>query len=185
MAEIPDTEPTAIQAGDTLKWTRTVDDYLSSDGWSLSYRLINKDNKYDISTTADGSGYLADVTAATTANYLPGVYSLLAWVMKGAERYTLAASTVEVLPNKAGMTKGYDDRLTAELILEKLDEAMLSHGASAWTQSYTIQGRSMTFRSMDEFMSYRALLRAEVSREKAKVQRRNGKANRNYIQYRI
>jgi hypothetical protein len=35
-ADIPTKEPLTIRAGDTIKWTKSIDDYKASDGWSLS-----------------------------------------------------------------------------------------------------------------------------------------------------
>ena len=45
MADIPSTEPAVFTAGDTLKFTRSLADYPASEGWVLSYTLVNADAK--------------------------------------------------------------------------------------------------------------------------------------------
>ena len=35
-ADIPTKEPLTIRAGDTIEWTKSIDDYKASDGWTLS-----------------------------------------------------------------------------------------------------------------------------------------------------
>ena len=75
-ADIPTHEPAGIQAGDTIKWIKTINNYSAADGWALSYRLINSNGKFDISSTASGADHLVTISAATTANYFPGDYTL-------------------------------------------------------------------------------------------------------------
>ena len=36
-ADIPTKEPLTIRAGDTIEWTKSIDDYKASDGWTLKY----------------------------------------------------------------------------------------------------------------------------------------------------
>ena len=164
-AEIPTIEPSQIQAGDTLTWTKSLDDYPADDSWVLSYRLINASNKFDITTSASGSDHLVSVLASATTSYTPGNYNLLSWVTKGAERYSLPSRKVEVLPNLAAWNGGYDSRTTAKQVLDLLDAAMVAHGANAWVQEYEISNRKMKFKSASEFLSYRSKIQNEVNRE--------------------
>ena len=52
MAQTPTTEPASLQAGDTLRWQRTLPDYPASEGWVLSYRLINAQGKLESQSNA-------------------------------------------------------------------------------------------------------------------------------------
>ena len=36
-ADIPTKEPLTIRTGDTIEWTKSIDDYKASDGWTLNY----------------------------------------------------------------------------------------------------------------------------------------------------
>ena len=53
-ATIPTKEPLTIRAGDTIKWTKSLDDYIASDGWTLSYSFRGTGGMIDITSTADG-----------------------------------------------------------------------------------------------------------------------------------
>lgn len=160
-------EPARVVAGDTLQWQKSLSDYPASDGWVLAYRLINSAGKIDISAAASGADHLITVPAATSATYSPGLYSWQAFVSKDGERYTVGSGVIEVLPNLAAQSAGYDTRTTAKKTLDLLDAAMLARGSTAWTAEYEIAGRRMKFASMGEFMAFRDKLRAEVNREAA------------------
>lgn len=183
--DIPTTEPTTIQAGDTLSWSKSLDDYPADDSWVLSYRLINENTKHDITTAASGSDHLVSVLASTTASYSPGKYTLLAWVTKAAERYSLPSKQVEVTPNLAVWGSGYDGRTTAKQVLDLLDAAMIAHGSNAWVQGYTISGRTMTFKSVSDFMAYRSKIQAEVRQEENAARLKAGLKLRNKISVRM
>lgn len=47
-----------------------------------------------------------------------------------------------------------EELTTYQQLLIKLDEAMLNHGAQAFTQDYTINDRRMSFKSYDEFIKF-------------------------------
>ena len=36
-ATVPTKEPLTIRAGDTIEWTKSIDDYKASNGWKLKY----------------------------------------------------------------------------------------------------------------------------------------------------
>ncbi len=182
---IPTHEPDRIQAGDTLTWLKSLPDYPANDSWVLSYRIINAAGKFDITSSASGANHLVLATAATTATYTAGIYNLHAWVTKTTERYSLPSRSVIVLPNVAAETAGYDARTNAKKILDLLDAAMLAHGAQAWVESYEIEGRSMRFRSIGDFLSYRSKIQQEVLREEAAERIRSGLSGKNKISVRF
>lgn len=162
---IPTSEPTRIRAGDTLSWTKSLSDY-PADTWALHYRIWNASSKYDITASADGADHLVSVTAATSATYVAGDYQWTSWVTSGAERYTISAGRITILPDIAAIASpGYDSRSTAKKTLDMLDAAMLAHGANAWVQEYEIAGRRMRFKDVGEFMAFRSKLQYEVARE--------------------
>lgn len=183
--EISLKEPSEIRAGDTLNWIKSLGDYPASDGWSLSYRLINAGNKYDISSTASNNDHLISVAAAVTASYAPGEYDLIGWVAKSGERYSIPELKVNVLPDLAVATAGYDTRSTAKKTLDLLDAALLEYGAQAWVQSYQISGRTMSFRSQSEFMAFRSRLRLDVNTEENADRLKRGLSPRNKILVRM
>lgn len=168
MTRIPDTEPAYIQAGDTLAWRRTLPDYPASAGWTLSYRLINATGKIDIAASADGDAHLVSVAASVTASWSAGAYKWTAHVVRGAERYTVGSGDVVIKPDLAAQPSGVDARSEAERALADLRSALLTWIAtSGQVQSYTIAGRTMTYRSMAEIRRAISLAEREVAREKA------------------
>lgn len=158
-------EPATIRAGDTVAWVKALPDYPASQ-WTLSYRLINGASRYDITAAPEGDAYRISLAAAVTATYAPGGYTWISWVSKGAERYSIDAGSIEVLPDIAAVSApGLDLRTPARKVLDLIDAAMLEHGSRAWTQEYSIAGRQMRFVSMSDFMSYRSKLQQEVTAE--------------------
>lgn len=178
-------EPLKIQAGDTLTWTKLLPDYPASDGWVLHYRIINTAGKFDISSSASGSDHLVTASATSTALYTPGNYSLIGWITKSAERYSVYNGEVDVLPDLAAQSAGYDTRTSAKKILDLLDAAMLAQGNNAWVQEYTINERTMKFRSLGDFIAYRSKIKQEVLKEENAERLRNGFGLKNKISVRF
>ena len=53
-ADIPTKEPLTIRASDTIEWTKSIDDYKASDGWTLSYSFRGTGGTIDITSSAEG-----------------------------------------------------------------------------------------------------------------------------------
>jgi hypothetical protein len=183
--DIPTIEPSIIRAGDTTQWIKSLSDYPASDSWVLSYKLTNQDYAYAITSTASGSDHLVSISAATSATHSPGKYKLIGYVTKAAERYTIDETSVQILPNLAAITTGYDTRSTAKQTLDLLDAAMVAQGANAWAQEYEIAGRRMKFRGYSEFLAYRSRVAAEVKAEENAERLRSGLKLKNRISVRL
>lgn len=163
-------EPTAVVAGDTIAWTKSLPDYPASAGWTLAYRIINSGAKYDVTATADGDDHAVSVTAAVSALWAAGTYGWQATVTKGTERYTVGKGTLTVQPNLAGVTgTGLDTRTSARKILDELEEAYLQYSTNGQghVQRYVIAGREMVFRSATDFIKLIEYWRSRVSSEDA------------------
>lgn len=175
----PTTEPLSFTAGDTVAWTKSLADYSAADGWVLNYRLINAAGKIDIVSSASGSDHAVNVAASTTANYSAGIYSWQAFVTKASDRYTVGTGTLEISPNLAAEATGFDSRSPAQKCLDELNTAFATYGNKAYTQSYSIAGRAMTFNSPGDFLAFRSKVQQEVNREVMQVRVRNGMSARN------
>ena len=175
----PTTEPSRVTAGDTIAWTKSLPDYPASSGWILKYRLINAAGKIDITATAAGDDHAVSVSAATSATWPPGTYTVTAWVEKGAERYTVSVSgTILVEPNLAAAVAGLDTRSEAKKILDELMVAYASAAAShAFVQDYHIAGRRLIFNSKADWLLEINFWRREVANEAASSRRRAGLAD--------
>lgn len=164
MADIPTTEPAVLNAGDTLRWTRSLADYPASAGWVLSYILINAAAKITITGSASGDDHSILVPAATSAGYTPGSYDWRARVTKAAEVYTVGEGRLTVRNAFGAAT--FDARTHARKTLEAI-EAVIEGRASSEVSYYMIGGRQLRYLTPAELLTLRDKYRAEVAREDA------------------
>ena len=66
-ATVPTKEPLTIRAGDTIEWTKSLDDYKASAGWTLSYSFRGTGGTIDITSSAGG---LISISGLTTLRAL-------------------------------------------------------------------------------------------------------------------
>jgi hypothetical protein len=163
-APTPTTEPDVLIAGDTAKWLRTLADYPATDGWVLSYVLINGTSKITIIGTASGSDHLITAAASVTAGWLPGEYAWRARVTKSSEVYTVGSGTFTVQSSFAAAT--LDARSHVRRVLANI-EAYLEDGNNLTAANYTIAGRSLQRIPLAELLSLRDKYKAELVVENA------------------
>jgi hypothetical protein len=163
-ADTPTIEPTRIVAGDTLKFTITLADYSASDGWTLTYTMVNASARQTFAAAADGSDHAVTVAAATTAAWAVGSYDWIAKVSNvGGEVYTVRSGRWEVA---SGFTSATDARTHARTMLDAI-EAVLEGRATSAVQEYEIAGRKLRYIPLPELLVIRDKYRAEVAREDA------------------
>lgn len=177
-------EPTRVTAGDTVSWTKSLAEYPASDGWVLSYTLINAAQKYTFSASASGADHAVSVAAATTASWVAASYTWQATVTKGAERYTVGTGRMVVAPDVAAATT-LDTRSSARKALEAVDAMLEQYGSKAYLHSFEINGRRQQFHSPSDFMRFRSRLQADVAREDNAARIRAGLAPKNQIAVRF
>lgn len=164
--DTPTIEPTEITAGDTVRWQRSLPDYPASDGWVLSYALVNTSNKIALTGTASGDDHLIAASATTSATWAAGQYDWQAVVTRSAERFTVGYGRITIKPNLAAAASGYDNRTQARKILEALRAAYETYvGSRGHVSEYEIAGRKMKFRSVPEILQQIEHWQREVARE--------------------
>jgi hypothetical protein len=119
-APIATREPTEIQAGNTLQFTKSLGDYPATT-WTLSYSLRKRDGQagIDFTATADGSDFAVTVTAATTAAWASGDYILVGYVTSGTDRYEVYRGRLNVTQDIAEAS-AFDPRGFFERTRDKL-----------------------------------------------------------------
>lgn len=155
MADIPSTEPAVFTAGDTLKFTRSLADYPASEGWALSYTLVNAATKISFSASASGDDYLVNIASATTTAWSAGAYTWVSRVTRLTEVFTVSNGTITILPNLAAVgVTAFDGRSDARIILDSLLAAYKAHSVagSAHVGEYEIAGRRMKYRNAAEIL---------------------------------
>lgn len=178
------TEPLSVRAGDTVAWTRTLEEYPASDSWVLTYTLINASAKITIAASASGADHAVAVAAATTASWAPGTYSWMARVAKAGEKYTVDQGTIQIERDLAAATT-YDTRSSARKALDAVNTALESYGNKAYLQEFEINGRRQRFASPADFLTFRSKLMAEVAREDNAERIRQGLSPRNQLAVRF
>lgn len=177
-APIPSTEPASVNAGDTVKWTKSLADYLPADSWVLTYTLINADSKITIVATTSGTDHLVSVATATSAAWTAGTYDYRAQVSKAGEVFTVGSGRMVVKPAYSPAT--LDNRSQVRKTLEAI-EATLEGRATSSTAEYEIAGRKLKYIPIPELLQLRDRLRQDVAREDAATKIAQGMGNPNRI----
>jgi hypothetical protein len=170
-AEIPTIEPTSITAGDTLRWLKQLDDYTPDDGWVLTYALVISGVKVAITASDYGDGrHYVNVTATTTAGWTADDYDWQSYVTRAAtsERYAVGSGRLQVLPNYAAASSGYDARTHARKMLDAIESVLEGRGTRGDLDMISsVIGDRQLARKPELLLALRDRYRAEVASELA------------------
>lgn len=161
MPATPTTEPTSLIAGDTARWLKSLPSYPASDGWVLSYTLVNAATRLVLPTTADGDSHQVSVPAATTAAWPAGNYDYRAAVTRAGDVFTVAAGRMTIQP---AFGAAIDTRSHARRTLAAI-ESTLEGRASSATAEYEIADRQMKYIPLPELLTLRDRYRRDVREE--------------------
>jgi len=176
MITIPKKEPTEITVGDTIKWTKSLSDY-PADQYALNYKIVPLSGgaPLTVAATADGTDHSISISAADSAEYVPGDYRWFSYAVDletSEERYTIDHGDLKILPDPAAITAA-DLRSHARTVLDAI-EATLEGTASREQSEITIEGRSLKYRTPAELLQLRSFYLAEVRREETAEAIRKG-----------
>lgn len=178
MANIPATEPSTVNAGDTVRWTRSLPDYPSSAGWTLTYQLVNAAARITLTGTASDDDHLVQASATTTASWTSGDYAWRAQVSRAGEVFTVGEGRVTVRPSFSSGTQ--DTRSQARHALDNVN-AYLANSNNLAAAEYEVAGRKLKRHSLTDLWKHRDRLQAEVSREEAAARMAAGLPSSNRI----
>lgn len=171
----PTIEPQIVAAGDTIIWQRTYADY-PAPTWTLKYALRGA-SVINITGTASGTAHLITVTAATSANWLPGIYTWQGYVENAAgERHTVAVGTLQVNRDLTAVTETYDGRSHARKVLEAI-EAVLEGRAAIDQEEMTHDGLQLKRTPIPDLIILREKYKREVQNEEIGEKVRQGLAS--------
>jgi hypothetical protein len=177
-------EPTFFYAGDTVEWTKLVDDYTPTDGWTLSYVFAKGSVQQTVTASDNGDGSFAvAITAAESTEWDAGVYYWQAKVTLDDAVHTVGTGQITVKQALSDAAT-YDGRSVAKVMLENI-EAYLIDANNITAASYSIGGRSLSRWSRSELLAERERLRAEVRAEEgqARVAAGLGNPRRLYVRF--
>lgn len=183
-SDIPTNEPTALRAGDTWKWTRSLPDWPAST-WTLKYRAKNAAGGFEITAAASGDDFAVTVAAATTAGYAAGDYTWIAWVEAGTEKFTVdsGAWTVQAEYRTGLATVALDDRSHARKVLDAIEGWLEGNDLAA--AEFTLGDRRIKNIPIQELLKLRQRYLQEIATEDARAALQKGEGIGKRIQFRI
>lgn len=162
--ETPNLEPLSLNAGDTLRFTRSLPEYPAS-SYTLAYTLRSTaGTTYTFSATAQAGAFLVDVPASVTADWTAGSYAMSARVSDGAGfvvSVPVASPSFTILPNPATSTPT-STQPWAEITLTAVEEA-IRQLSSKIHQSVTVNGTTYAYTDLEKLLSLRQRLKNEVN----------------------
>lgn len=181
--DTPTLEPEKIIAGDSLTWTKSLDNFLASAGWILSYALRGP-AAIDFDAVADGDAYRVEVTSAVTALWAPGFYSWIAFVTKAGDRYTLDQGSVEILPDPVETTTISDQRPHCKRMLDAI-EALFEGKATKDQIEYEIDGIRIKRMDVDALLRWRQTYKQEWAawQRDQKIKKGGARGNRVLVRF--
>lgn len=189
MATIPTNEPEEFRAGDTVVWDIASDDYPSSDGWTMKYRLSGP-QQIDITGATSGVGYRLTITAAASADYGAGVYEFTGWVEKGAgatlEQHTIRTGRVRILQNLKQLVgdAAVESRTHWQIVLDAIEASQQGRATLAQSQT-SINNRAISLLSPEELQKAWQFANSKVLEEKRRDRMRRGLPAGNRVTRRI
>lgn len=170
-----------IIAGDTLDFVDQVPEYPATEGWTLKYLLAARfTTPTQASVTLTGTtyetvDYRVQAAPATTAAWVPGIYTWARWVEKTGARQALGEGEIEVKADPAMLAQGYDSRTQAEIALADCKAALANFNQTGGRiKAYSIAGRSMEFDTSAEIIALVNYWQIQVTRENAAKAVRDG-----------
>jgi hypothetical protein len=179
--DILDQEPEEFFQGETVKWTKSLDDYPYSAGWTLKYYYSNASAAFNVTAVQSGTSedYLVTIESSDTASKSAGDYAWQAWVTKGTEKDMVSSGTSTL---KTSLTDGSatDTRSHAAKVLDAI-EAVIESRASKDQEEVEIVGRKLKNTPLEDLLTLRSKYKAEVEAEETAEDVANGLGTGNRI----
>lgn len=155
--------PDVVRAGETIQYTRTLQSYPATEGWTLTVNVRGASiANATVTVNANWRDYDVVILASATAALLPGNYQWIERVTKGApaEVHDAATGVMTVLQNLATAAAGDGQTLNEKLLA--LVETRLSGRVTEDMEQWSIAGRTIARIPFKELLSIRNQLRWAV-----------------------
>lgn len=164
------TLPSTHTAGDSAAWTLDAPAAATPGaGWAAQLVLIGAANRYTVNgTTSGASAYAFAAAAAVTAGWAPGTYTARLIATLGAERVSVDAGALRLLPDPAA-----NGTLAASLLSpaqQRLATLQAAYDAYVASGNFTavevrIGDRTRQYRSVPELLQALNAAKREVEAE--------------------
>lgn len=163
MAEKLEILPTELTAGETLSVDVVLDGKTPADGWSLKYTFANSGGSIEVNATEldDDSGWNIALTSSQTVVFESGPLFFSGLAIKETEAVAVDSGEIAVLSLTSKWT----------VVLASVEAAIATWGTSD-QRSMTIEGMSVSFRSIDELLTLRAFCIRQIDRQRRRAGRR-------------
>jgi hypothetical protein len=177
--------PTTVYAGDSVSFETIPPLGKNPEEWSLSWAIRGADSLDAVGTVAESGNWETTLDGAATADLSPGSYGVWGYVMEIAtgKRETVYSGVVRVEANPVELAE-YDPRSEAEKILDTIT-AVIKTRVSGGISTYTIEGRSASYYSLEELLKLRDRYVAIVEKEKQARAVAQGLPNPNRLRVRF
>jgi len=173
----PDAEPRSVVAGERWAWTRSdITEAYPTATYTLEYRLAQQDSSHsDITFQAgkESSAHVVEVAAATTTGYDTGDHVWQAVVIRDSDSEEIVVSSGFIKVN-IGANSG-DVRTWERKTLDAI-RAVLENTASKEDEEYSIAGRSLKRRSIEDLLMMEKEFSARVKAQEEEVNMENGRS---------
>ena len=115
----------------------------------------------------EGAFWKVSISSKETDTLQPGRYAVYLRFTSGETVKTFAYGATEVFQKPEDLEDSHDPRSRAEKALEEAENALMNFKSGKRVQSYSIDGRSMTFTSTADILSIVRYWRARVEAERS------------------
>ena len=160
-----------LTKGDSATWV--VPPFKAADGSSMDAEstklavFLVGPVKRSFFAAAEADSWRVTLDAKTSSELEAGLYEVSYRFTREGFQQTTRIGCLKVLPSIDEIESGHDVRTLAEKALEEAEKALASYNEKGQrVQSYTINGRSMTFSSATEILDIVRYWRRRVQAEK-------------------
>lgn len=150
--------PNTLTPGESVSVTFMSPSYAPEDGWAIAYRFAATDP-----ITVDGvddseGGFTVALTAAQTLTMTAGALVFDAIATKGPVSTAVDRGQITVMPSPITVSRW-------QAVLTAVEESIAGFAGNS-NRSMTVDGMSVTYRSMDELLNLRAFCIKQIARDK-------------------
>ena len=163
MAKQQNILPTELVAGETISETITMADYPAESGWAVSYRFATSPTAITQACTGGTAGsWVLSLSSAQTLAIPSGRVRFDALATQ-----TIGEAVAQVVAVDSGFISFTASPLTVSkwvAVLASVDAAIATWGTSD-QRSMSIEGMSVSYRSIEELLTLRAFCTHQIQRE--------------------
>jgi hypothetical protein len=180
--QVPSVEPSVFSAGDTVRWTKSLNDYSPDDGYVLTYAFRGEkgDGKLDLTATNDNGTHAITITPTQSNLMRPGIWVWAAYATLGTDRYKVGQGTTKVEPNLAVTNFATDLRTPVKV---RYDMALEMERKVNLGQTVILNGRTYTQHNLDALQRWIDRAKSDYAAELQEKDNTGGDPRKVYVSF--